>query len=187
MMGLHHAFGFPDDRYGSGGLVQVSGFYSTGSVSGNNAGAVIGHKGPVYNFKDYQPHFPPNWEPCYKGEIKYWTPALITNMASTTNGGLRRNIEEMKQEETYRVAWPQGMKDLEFNEVYSSWLLNPDIDPFPILKWAHKPRTTMISAIHSKQQGLILGYVQASKVSTSFSFHKKFTTAKRGRQVGWRP
>lgn len=180
MMGLHHAFGFPDDRYGSGGLVQVREFYSTGSVSGNNAGAVIGHKGPEYNYRDYQPHFPSNWEPCYKGEVKYWTPALITNMASTTNGGLRRNIEEMKREETYRVAWPQGREDLEFNNVNSGWLLNPDIDPFPILKWAHKPRTTMISAIHSKQQGLILGYVQASKVSTSFSFHKKVHYRKKG-------
>ncbi len=178
MMGLHHAFGFPDDRYGSGGLVQVREFYSTGSVSGNNAGAVIGHKGPEYNYRDYQPHFPPNWEPCYKGEVKYWTPALITNMASTTNGGLRRNIEEMKREETYRVAWPQGREDLEFNSVYSDWLLNLDIDPFPILKWTHKPRTTMISAIHSKQQGLILGYVQASKVSTSYP--KKVHYRKKG-------
>ena len=178
IMGLHHAFGFPDDRYGSGGLVQVREFYSTGSVSGNNAGAVIGHKGPEYNYKDYQPHFPSNWEPCYKGEIKYWTPALITNMASTTNGGLRRNIEEMKQEETYRVAWPQGREDLEFNSVYSGWLLNLDIDPLPILKWTHKPRTTMISAIHSKQQGLILGYVQASKVSTSYP--KKVHYRKKG-------
>ncbi len=175
MMGLHYAFGLPNDPYGSGGLVQVREFYSTGSVSGNNAGAVIGHKGPVYN---RQPHWPPNWEPCYKGEVKYSTPALITNMASTTNGGLRRNIEEMKREETYRVAWPRGSKDLEFNSVYSDWLLNPDIDPFPIQKWAHKPRTTMISAIHSKQQGLILGYVQASKVSTSYP--KKVYYRKKG-------
>ena len=149
IMGLHYAT--------SACYLNFGDIYSLGKVTSTyNAGAVVGHKGPVYE-GDYS-------FMKYKGIIRYNSQALVNsnnNTASTTNGGLFRTEEQLKQIETYRVAWPTSNELTAFGEVGSLWLLNPDIDNFPVLKWLHRPRATMLSAVHSRAQGVVLGYIQA--------------------------
>ena len=153
IMGLHYAY---EQRY-----LYFSDVYSTGNVSsGYYAGAVVGHKGPVYLEGATQAH---NMQ--YRGIIYYRNQVLVNsknNMASTANGGLQRTEQQLKETETYRVAWPARV-EVEFGSTSSLWLLNPDIDEFPVLKWMNKPRLTMLSAVHSKEQGVVLGYVQGSQ------------------------
>jgi hypothetical protein len=149
IMGLHYAT--------SACYLNFGDIYSLGKVTSTyNAGAVVGHKGPVYE-GDYS-------FMKYKGIIRYNSQALVNsnnNTASTTNGGLFRTEEQLKQIETYRVAWPAPNELTAFGEVSSLWLLNPDIDNFPVLKWLHRPRATMLSVVHSRAQGVVLGCIQA--------------------------
>jgi hypothetical protein len=168
IVGLHYS---PDH-----GLMGFRDVYSLGSVTSNSrAGAVIGHKGPVYEASQ-------GYVSKYGGEIIYGNPVLVCskyNTASTANGGLCRSEEQLQEAGTYTVAWPTFDELTEFNAPYSPWLLNHDIDVFPVFKWTHRPRTTMLSVVHSREQGLVLGYVQASK-GESREYIKKAYLRKRG-------
>lgn len=161
IMGMHYSPGT--------GLMGFRDVYSLGSViSSSQAGAVIGHKGPVYDASKSglsQEYW--DWVPKYCGQVTSYNPVLVNskyNTASTANGGLYRSEEQLKEIETYKVAWPTSNENTKFNAIYSPWLLNYDIDEFPVLKWMYLPRTTMLSAVQSREQGMVLGYVQASEI-----------------------
>lgn len=169
IMGMHYSPGT--------GLMGFIDVYSLGSViSSSKAGAVIGHKGPIYDAAATGlPQQYWNYVPKYCGQVYFNNPVLVNskyNTASTANGGLCRSEEQLKEIETYKVAWPTFNENTEFNAIYSLWLLNHDIDQFPVLKWMYRPRTTMLSAVHSREQGMVLGYIQASEVEGG-SYTKK--------------
>ena len=103
IMGMHHSPGT--------GLMGFIDVYSLGSViSSSKAGAVIGHKGPIYDAAATGlPQQYWNYVPKYCGQVYFNNPVLVNskyNTASTANGGLYRSEEQLKEIETYKVAWP---------------------------------------------------------------------------------
>lgn len=171
----------------SSGSLEIGASYSLGKVSGGISGAVVGHKGPIYDMIGAGcPPIVQEWAPKYEGNIAYITSVIVNgdrNTASLQHGGLRRTEQQMRSVNTYKVAWPANDPALEINGSHSCWLLHPDVDWFPVLRWLHRPRTTMLSSVFSRTLGLVLGYSQTSE--TSYQDYSKTVSVRRLLSGDW--
>ena len=125
------------------------------------AGAVIGHKGPVY-WEDIPGLTPPD----YKGSVQYINNVIVNSSkcnATNVHGGMFYAEKDMMTKIPYASVWREDNELRAFGAKYSDWILSADIDVFPVLRWMHRPRSTMLSAVWSKTMGLVMGYSQTSR------------------------
>lgn len=155
LIGMHFA-------PGTGDILKFKQCYVANKVTSvHYAGAVIGHKGPVYE-EDHPGITPPE----YKGSVQYINNVIVNSTkcnATNVYGGMFYAEKDMMTKIPYVSVWREDNELTAFGAKYSDWILSADIDAFPALRWMYRPRSTMLSAVWSKTMGLVMGYSQTSR------------------------